>query len=149
MAGSHMIRMPILPVRHRDGAGTLPADDVDGRSHHVRRIGNRAVGPLQVFAPHRTEQVCGRIGLEPALLDGPIARQFAPRQIAQPHTMTGGCMPCDGAAKPDLDVVGMRPEHQQVNRHVAHRLDNRPACLQYDSYRLEILLCVTEHSPCV
>ena len=98
----------------------MSADRVNGGSNHLGRLGDRAVGPRQVFAPGGAEHASRRIRLEAPLLEGAIARQLALGQIAQSDAIAGGGVPCDRAAKSDFDVVGMRAEHEQLDRHLRH-----------------------------
>ena len=56
-------------------------------------------------------------GLDEPLLRGPIARELRARQIAQADAQTFCRMPGHRAAKSNLDVVCVRAEHKDVNRH--------------------------------
>ena len=88
----------------------------------IRRRADRAVGQSQVHAPRRAEHRARRLGLGEPFLDGPVAAHLAGRQIAEPDAMTERGVLGDDAADADLDVVGMRPDGQQINRGDRHRV---------------------------
>ena len=54
--------------------------------------------------------------LEPAL-GRPVAAELTRRQIAEAYRAPSRSVPRNRAAKTDFQIVGMGPEHQEVDRH--------------------------------
>src|SRR3989304_3954939 len=78
-----------------------------------------AIGPPEVRAPGATEHLrCPMRFLQP-FLDGAVAPHFARRQVAQTHAKAEQRVPGNRAAEADFDVVGMRPEDQQVDGRIS------------------------------
>src|SRR6266850_2690740 len=112
-----MIRVTILPERDRDRPGAMLTDEVDRRSDERRRFGDGAVGPFQILAKACAEHVPRGRRFCPALLDGAVARKLAFREIAQTDLMSCGGVTRDRAAQANLDIVGVRTEDEQIDRH--------------------------------
>ena len=80
----------------------------------MRRSGQRR------FSRHAAPStVRGRVGLRQPLVDRAVAAHLARRQIAQADAEAERGVTRDDAAQADFDVVGMRPEDQQINGHSA------------------------------
>src|SRR5262249_41620060 len=116
-AGGDVIGMSVVPVRNGDRARLTAPDQIDGRSDHVRRFGDAAVGPAEVLTPRGAEYACRFERFSAPLLARAVARQFAFGQIAEADGVSSGRVARDRAAEADLDVVGMRTENEQVQRH--------------------------------
>ena len=113
-----MVGMAIVPVRDRDRARPMPPDDVDRRPDHRRcrrRCRRQASRGSRARARRARARGGGRFRLP--LFGRAVARQLASGQIAQPDAVARRRVTRDGAAKADFDVVGMRAEHQQIDRH--------------------------------
>ena len=67
--------------------------------------------------PHGAEHESGGFPLRQSLLDRAVAAHLAGGQIAQSHPDAVGCLARHGAAKANLDVVGMGTEDQQIYWH--------------------------------
>src|SRR4051812_15175238 len=117
-AGPHVIRMAILPVRDGDRPRPVTPDGVDGRTHQRRRRRDIAVRPAEVFPDRRAEDRRGRGGFRLALGDGAVARELAGREVDEADRVAVRRVPGDGGAEADFDVVGMRPEDEEVDWHV-------------------------------
>ncbi len=87
------------------------------RVPHVIVTADGAIGPPQILSPGRTEDnACGfRFG-EP-FVGCSIRCHLAAREIAQTDLMTKRRMLGNYPTNANLDVVRMRPEHQQVGLH--------------------------------
>ncbi len=62
-----------------------------------------------------TEHAGGALGFVLPLVDGPVARELRAREIAQRDGATLGHVPGDGSAEPELDIVRMRAEDEQLH----------------------------------
>src|SRR5437773_1929789 len=89
--------------------------------------GRRELTPVTV---ERLAHARGRRGFRSPLVDGAVRRELACREIAQPDTIAGRGVTCDGAAEANLDVVGMRTEDEQINRHRANTKDTKDSVLR-------------------
>ena len=75
------------------------------------------VGPLEVFAPRGAKHACGIGGLALPFVRCAVRSQLASGQIAEPDREPGRGMSRDGAPESNLEIVGVRTENQQVDRH--------------------------------
>ena len=116
LAGNHVIRVAIRPVRQRHRARSGPPDQVDRGANVIRIPPERAVRPAQVDAPRRAEDPTRLLGFGQPLLDGAVRSHLPRRQIAQADTIAKRRVLGNGPADTDLDVVGVRPEHEQIHR---------------------------------
>jgi len=95
-----------------DGAGISESD-------RAQLFGARSDGPIrqpQVGAPRRAEHRARRLGLGEPLGHGAVAAHLAGGQVAQTDAVPQAYVLGHGAADADLDVVGMRAEHEQIHR---------------------------------
>src|SRR5687768_11273680 len=106
--------MPIVPVRNRHDAWAVLANENDGRANDLGRFGDAAIAPAEVFAPVGAEHASGCSCLGAPLVGCAVGRKLAGRQIAQADVVSAGRVACNGAAKSDLDVVGMRAEYEKI-----------------------------------
>jgi hypothetical protein len=116
LAGRPVVGVPVAPVGHRDGSRAAPAQQIDGLRDLLVAAGDAAVRPPEVHAPVGAEHGAGGLRLELAFLGCAVRAELAPCQIAQADPITLRDVQGDGAGEPDFDVVGMRPEGQQVDR---------------------------------
>src|SRR5262245_755909 len=110
--------MPIVPVRQRDCFRLMASNQIDGVGDELGRFGDATVGPAQVFAPGGAEYVGGGGRFAQPDFRRPVAAQLAGGQIAETDRSSFSRMTSDGSAQANLNVVGVWPEHQQVNGHV-------------------------------
>jgi hypothetical protein len=107
--------MTIGPVRQRHCARPGLADERH-RGADLLGAADRPVRPAQVDAPRRPEDGRRGVGLRQPLLDGAVAPHLPRGQIAQTDAEPEVHVTRNGAAEPDLDVVGMRPEDEHIHR---------------------------------
>jgi hypothetical protein len=74
------------------------------------------VGRVQIDAPRRPEDDRRGLRLRQPLFDRTVAPHLPRREIAEPDAKAEIHMTRDSAAEADLDVVGMRPEDEQIHR---------------------------------
>jgi hypothetical protein len=126
-----VIGMTVAPIGERQGARPMAPDEVDGVPHPLRRGRDRAVGPLEILAKGGAEHARrGGAFFHPSSRRA-VAAQFARGQIAQADGIPLGGVPGDRAAEANLEIVGVRAEDEQVQRHAPHctsagRLTGRP-----------------------
>ena len=77
------------------------------------------IRPAEIFAPRRAEDLPRRFRFLQPLLDRAVAAHLAGRQIAQADAEAERGMTRHDAAHTDFEVVGMRAEDEEINRHVA------------------------------
>jgi hypothetical protein len=107
----------VRPVGHGDGF-RLRAPHQPGHGPQVLRArSDRTIGQPQIRAPRRAEHRARRLGLGEPLVHRAVAAHLSRREIAQADTRAEPRVLGDGAAHADIDVVGVRAEHQQVHRH--------------------------------
>ena len=110
-----MVRMSIVPVRHGHGTRTRLPDE----PHDVELLCSPPVDapvrPSEVEAPLRTQHRAGRFTFGLAFLGRTVRAQLAAREIAEPDAPALSRVKRNGPAEPDLDVVGMRAEYEQVD----------------------------------
>jgi hypothetical protein len=82
----------------------------------IRRRLDAAVGPSQVLARSRAKNAGSGVSLGPALFNRSVAGELAFGEIAQHHGGPLRRMARDSSAEADLDIVGMRAEHEQVDQ---------------------------------
>ena len=108
--------MAVVPVR--DGNDLRPAGPHE--PHDVVEMRGRlewpSVGPAEVDPPVGPQDGAGRFGFGQALLDRPIRPKLPLGEIAEPDAKAGRDVEGHGAPESDLDIVGVRPEHQKVDR---------------------------------
>ena len=99
------------------------APDERDRLLEVRRIlADPPIGPAQVLAPRGAEHgraasaSASRSSTVPLLPISPAVRSHRPTR------MPSAAVARDGAAEADLDVVGMRTEDEQIDRHALRNL---------------------------
>jgi hypothetical protein len=117
-AGAAVIGMAVLPVGDGDGARpmrTHAADHGVDLCLVVRR--QAAIRQGQVEPQHRAEHGARLGGFGHAVVRRAVRAELAARQVDQADAVAAPRVQRDRPAHPDLDVVGMRPEHQQVQRH--------------------------------
>ena len=95
----------------------MTSNQVDGRPNDRRRFGDSAVGPSKIFAPRRSQHPRRRRRFCGAGVRRAVARQLSPREIAKADAVSRSRVTCDGAAQADFNVIRVRPEYQQINRH--------------------------------
>ena len=112
--------MTILPIGNGDRARPHAANQFDDLARVLLRGPDRAVGQREILAPRRAQHRARRLGLPDALIRSAVARHLAARQIAQPDRVTERRMLGERAAEPNLQIVGMRAERQQIEPRVIH-----------------------------
>jgi len=86
----------------------------------VRRIlSDPPIGPAEIFAPRRAEDFPRRFRFLQPFLDGAVAAHLAGCQIAEADGEPERGMTRHDAAHTDFEVVGVRAEDEEINRHVA------------------------------
>ena len=95
--------------------GTTAPDESGDRAHVLVTRAERAVGQSQVDSPGGAEHLTGRLGLGEPFVDRAVAAHLAGREIAHADAIAERGVPGDRAADPDLDVVGMRADRQQID----------------------------------
>src|SRR5262245_32412471 len=118
-----MVGMAVRPVGERDGAGPRLANQSNRRAHVIRVTADRPIREAEVHAPERTENGSRSFGFGEPFLDGAVAPHFTGGQIAQPNPMSERGVFRDGSAKTDLQIVGMRSKHEQIDW--LHNLNRR------------------------
>src|SRR5688500_11310311 len=113
--------MTIAAVWHRDCLRPGAPDQLDDCAHVRRIAANVAVGKREVLAPGRAENGACRLAFAQALLGSAVGAQLTPGQVAQANPMAERGVLGNGAAEPDLEIVRMRAENEQVNA-ANHRL---------------------------
>src|SRR5580692_5374549 len=109
--------MTVGPVRHRHHARLMTSNERHGLFQLPRILADPAIVPSQVVAPGRAQYLARRLTLRQPLVDGSVAAHLARSQVAEPHGQPERRMPGNRAAETDLDIVRMRPEHKQIDRH--------------------------------
>jgi hypothetical protein len=89
--------------------------EVDGGADGSRPSRDVPVGPAKILAPGGPEDACRRGRLIVSHRNRAVGRHFPFGEIAQTDDVAGGGVAGDRAAEPDLDVVGMRAEYEQVD----------------------------------
>ena len=97
----------------------MPADERDGIVQMRRILADPAIGPAEVLAPGRPEHLARGLGLLQPLLDRAVAAHLAGGEIAEADAEPERGMARDDAARADFEVVGMRAEDEEINRHGA------------------------------
>ena len=120
--------MTIRPVGNGDGPRLMPANEGDRLVQMRRVLADAPVRPPQVLAPGRAKRRPGGVAFGDTLLGCAVAAHLAGREVAQPHAQVERSVPRDGAAKADFEVVRMRPEYEQIDRHwlSAYRSQRKP-----------------------
>src|SRR4051812_15017010 len=95
----------------------MTADERDGLIQVFRVLADLAIGPPEVLAPRGAQDGAGGLRLREPLVHGAVAAHLAGGEVAQSHAQAPRSVVCDRAAQPDLQIVGMRPERQQVDSH--------------------------------
>jgi hypothetical protein len=111
--------MPIDAIRGRDHSRTVPAYQPDGIVEVRGILSDAPIGPAKIFAPRRPEDFPRRFRFLQPLLDGAVAAHFAGCQIAEADAEPERGMTRHDAAHTDFEVVGVRSEDEEINRHVA------------------------------
>ena len=93
----------------------MSANERDRLFEMTRILADAPVGPAKVFAPRGAEHRTGRFGFGEPLLDGAVAPHLSARQIAEADAHAERRMFRDGAAEPDLQVVGMRTKDEKID----------------------------------
>ena len=91
--------------------------NVDGLVEMRGILADPAIRPAEVLAPRGAEHDARGLRLAHPLLGRAVAAHLAGREIAQADGSPFGGVPGDGAAQADLEVVGVRTEHQKVEAH--------------------------------
>ena len=112
-----MIGMAIGPVRHRDGARTVAADERDRLIEMRRILADPAIGPAQVLAPRRAEHAARGLGFGEPLLD---ACRCCPSR--RPSDRTGR-----RAGRARRAARSCRPGRSRDRRDAVRRRADRPA----------------------
>ena len=107
--------MPIVPVRQRDRARPARAHQPDDVGDLAVVAVNPAVGPFQVDPPGGAEHRARRFRFRFPFLRRAVRAELAARQIAEADPEPERGVQRDGARQPDLDVVGMRTEYEQID----------------------------------
>src|SRR5687767_14894755 len=108
--------MPIGPVRYRDRLRTAAPDEPrNGAGMLVART-KRPIRKTQVDAPYGVQHLPRGLGFREPLVHGAVAAHLAGCQVAQPDAMAERSVPGHRAAHPDLDVVGVRTDGEEINR---------------------------------
>jgi hypothetical protein len=81
----------------------------------IRGASDRAIRPAQVDPPRRAEHRSRRLCFREPLLDGAIAAHLAGGEIAEPHAIALLHVARDRSAEPDLEVVRVRAEDEEVD----------------------------------
>jgi predicted permease len=118
--GEHAVRgdvigMAIGTVRQRDGSGPRVPNHADHGANRIGVLTDRAIGPTQVQSPGRTEDGARSLRFGESLFHSPVAPHLAGREIAEPYAVSKGHVPGNRSAQPDLDVIGMGSEHEEVH----------------------------------
>ena len=122
--GLPVVGVGIVAVRRNDQRGRVPPQ---GGHHGAQLIAIRAV-EAEVGKPERLPrlhpQLAGRrLGLGGALLHAAAARGLAAGEVHDRHAVAVPGQQRRQASRGELDVVGMGPEEQRVERH--HRSSTR------------------------
>ena len=100
--------------------GAMAADQVDGRADHLAASPRCRHRATEILAPRaRRARAPPSAASALPLFARAVARQLAARQIAQADAMARRGVPRNRAAEADFDVVGMRAEDEQIDRHPA------------------------------
>ena len=115
--GRDMVRVPILPVRQRDGPRPPPPDQLGRSQGVVVTLADSPIGQTEVLAPRRPEYDARGFCFGDPLPGCAVAAHLTAGQIAEPHAMAECRLLGEGPAQADLQIVGMRTESQQIQVH--------------------------------
>ena len=107
--------MPILLIRDRHRRWARLPDQTDYIIDLSLPTVDAAVRPLQIDAPRGVQDLAGGFGLTFALLRRAIGPKFSAGQIAQSHAEASRGVQGDRPTEPNLDVVRMWTENEQVD----------------------------------
>src|SRR5262245_21269111 len=99
--------MTIRPVRQRDGARLMAADESSGLRYVIRIFADPPVGPPEVLPPRGAENDACLLGFEQPLLRRPVAAHLSGSQVAEPDAHPQLDVFRDRAAEANFEVVWM------------------------------------------
>jgi len=121
-----VVRVSIGFVGQGDRRRPASPDQLDDRPHLLRSLTQLSVRQPEVHAPRGAEDHARVLGFRQALLDGAVAAHLSGREVAQSDLVAVGDVFRNGAAEPDLEIVGMGAEDEQIDGIEGHRSQRCP-----------------------
>jgi len=111
-----MVRMAVVPVRHRDRPWTRAPYQADHIQDLLIAARDAAVRPAEILAPLGAQDCPRRFRFCLTLVRRAIRSEFTSRQVAQADAKAERHMERDVPPKPDLDIVGVGTEYEEIDR---------------------------------
>jgi hypothetical protein len=111
--------MPIDPKGRGDDTWAVAADEPHGVLEMRWFASDLPIRPPEIFAPRRAKRLARRFGFLQPFVNGAVAAHLARSQIAQSDGEPECRVARHDAADADFEVIRVRTEDEEINRHDA------------------------------